>query len=80
MIRRFVIPLALGLLAVSTGLGSWLAARAGQTDAARLLVVSSVGALLVAFLGSVVAALIPLLLLLLFHCPQTLSSKSIVHP
>ncbi len=52
------------LVAVSTGLGSWLAARAGQTDAARLLVVSSVGALLVAFLGSVVAALIPLLLLL----------------
>ena len=52
------------LVAVSTGLGTWLAARAGQTDAARLLVVSSVGALLVAFLGSVVAALIPLLLLL----------------
>jgi H+/Cl- antiporter ClcA len=51
------------LVAVSTGLGTWLAARAGQTDAARLLVLSSVGALMVAFLGSLVAALIPLLLL-----------------
>lgn len=51
------------LVAASAGLGAWIAGRAGTPEAARLLVLSSIGALLVAFLGSLVPVAIPLLML-----------------
>lgn len=52
------------LVAFATSLGLWAAHRAGTShEAAELLALASVGALLVAFLGSVVPVLIPLLLL-----------------
>ena len=51
------------LVATSIGLGTWAAARAGLGERGRLLALASAGALLVAFLGSLIALAIPLLLL-----------------
>jgi len=52
------------LLAASAAIGGWAAAKA-KTDLQRqLLILASVGALLVAFLGSFMMVLVPLLLLL----------------
>lgn len=51
------------LVAFSAGLGTWVAARATTGPAGRVLVLASVGALLVAFFGSLVAMAIPLLIL-----------------
>lgn len=49
------------LMAFAAGLGAWVAARAATAGGA--LVLASVGALLVAFFGSLIPLLIPLLLL-----------------
>jgi H+/Cl- antiporter ClcA len=51
------------LVALSLAIGSWLAGRSRAGDDTKALVVASVGALLVAFLGSLVPVLIPLVLL-----------------
>jgi H+/Cl- antiporter ClcA len=51
------------LVAISLAIGSWLAGRSHAGDDAKALVVASMGALLVAFLGSLVPVLIPLVLL-----------------
>lgn len=51
------------LVGFAAGLGAWVAARAAPGPAGRLLVLSSAGALLVAFFGSLVAVLIPLAIL-----------------
>ena len=51
------------LVALAAGLGAWVAARAKLGEAGRLLVLTSVGALLVAFLGSLIPLAIPLLLM-----------------
>lgn len=50
------------LVAFSAGLGAWVAARTTTGPAGRMLVLASVGALLVAFFGSLVAMAIPLLI------------------
>ena len=52
------------LVAISSGLGLWLASRAKLGPAAKLLEVASIGALLVAFLGSYVLVALPLVMLL----------------
>lgn len=53
------------LVAFATSIGLWVALRARVASPLRqVLVVSSVGALLVAFLGSMVMVLVPLLLLI----------------
>ena len=51
------------LMGFAAGLGAWVAARAALGPAGEVLVLASVGALLVAFFGSVIPVLIPLLLL-----------------
>jgi H+/Cl- antiporter ClcA len=51
------------LVAVSMGLGAWVGSRAGTSEAAKVLILASVGALLVAFFGSLVALAIPLLVM-----------------
>jgi H+/Cl- antiporter ClcA len=51
------------LVALSLAVGSWLAGRARASDDAQALTFASVGALLVAFVGSLVPILIPLVLL-----------------
>ena len=51
------------LVGFSAGLGAWVAARATPGPAGRLLVLSSAGALLVAFFGSLACLAIPLLIL-----------------
>jgi H+/Cl- antiporter ClcA len=51
------------LVAVATGLGAWAAGRSGLGPGARVLVLASVGALLVAFFGSLIPILIPLAIL-----------------
>ncbi|HXE10274.1 MAG TPA: chloride channel protein [Verrucomicrobiae bacterium] len=51
------------LVMLSTGLGTWIAAKTGLQKVVQLLILASVGALLVAFCGSVIPILIPLLLL-----------------
>jgi H+/Cl- antiporter ClcA len=51
------------LVAISSGLGIWIAGRAGKMEAAKLLVLSSVGALLVGFFGSLFPILIPIIIL-----------------
>jgi H+/Cl- antiporter ClcA len=51
------------LLAASTGIGGWVASRIKLGGEKRTLILASVGALLVAFLGSIVMALVPLLIL-----------------
>jgi H+/Cl- antiporter ClcA len=52
------------LVALSAGVGLWLAGRGRVGPATRVLTLASVGALLVAFIGSLLAIGIPLLLLL----------------
>jgi H+/Cl- antiporter ClcA len=51
------------LMAASAAIGAWIAARRGLDDDHSLLVLASVGALLVAFLGSIVMVAVPLILL-----------------
>lgn len=51
------------LVATAVALGAWAAAQAGLGERGRLLALASAGALLVAFLGSLLAIAIPLLLL-----------------
>ncbi len=51
------------LVMVSMGLGAWFAGKAKLGRAAELLVLASMGALLVVFVGSLVMVLLPLLLL-----------------
>jgi H+/Cl- antiporter ClcA len=51
------------LVATATALGAWASARNGLGEGGRLLALASAGALLVAFLGSLLAIAIPLLLL-----------------
>lgn len=51
------------LIAVATGLGAWAASRAEAVSEVQILVLCSVGALLVAFFGSLVPVVIPLLVL-----------------
>lgn len=51
------------LVALAAGLGAYTAGHARLGERGRVLVVASVGALLVAFLGSLIALLIPLILL-----------------
>ena len=52
------------LVALSSCVGIWLAGKASVKQNTELLVVSGVGALLVAFFGSLVPAIIPILLIL----------------
>jgi len=52
------------LMAASAALGAWAAGKAGMDSTKSLLILSSIGALLVAFLGSMFMALVPLLILL----------------
>jgi len=49
------------LVALAMGLGGWFAARANLGAASGVLVAASIGALLVAFFGSLIALAIPLL-------------------
>jgi H+/Cl- antiporter ClcA len=51
------------LVALSFAIGSWLAGHSHAGDDTKALVLASVGALLVAFVGSIVPVVIPLLLL-----------------
>jgi H+/Cl- antiporter ClcA len=51
------------LVALCSGFGVWVAGKAGMQDKQQLLLLCGVGALLVAFFGSLVPAVIPLLLL-----------------
>ena len=51
------------LIAISSGIGIWLAQRAKKMETAKLLVLSSVGALLVGFFGSLLPILIPIIIL-----------------
>lgn len=51
------------LMGLSIGIGVWLAQKSGTMKAAGLYALTSVGALLVAFLGSLIPLAIPLLLL-----------------
>ena len=51
------------LVGLSAGLGGWAAARVDTGPPGRALVLASVGALLVAFFGSLIALLIPVLIL-----------------
>lgn len=51
------------LVALASGLGTWAAARAQLGAAGAVLVAASVGALLVAFFGSLIPLAIPLLIL-----------------
>jgi len=51
------------LVALSTAIGLWLASKTREDKSAKLLALSSVGALLVAFFGSLIPILIPLLIL-----------------
>jgi H+/Cl- antiporter ClcA len=51
------------LVALAMGLGTWLGARASMGPLGQLLALASVGALLVAFLGALIAMAIPLLVL-----------------
>ncbi|OGL37080.1 hypothetical protein A3E49_03205 [Candidatus Saccharibacteria bacterium RIFCSPHIGHO2_12_FULL_49_19] len=51
------------LVALSTALGLWLSSKAKMTEVAQLIALSAVGALLVAFMGSLIPVLIPLLIL-----------------
>jgi chloride channel protein, CIC family len=51
------------LVALATGLGAWAAARADVGAPGRLLILASVGALLVAFFGSLIPLAIPVLVL-----------------
>jgi len=51
------------LMALSVAIGAWLAGRSHAGSAAQPLVFASVGALLVAFVGSLVPLLVPLFLL-----------------
>jgi H+/Cl- antiporter ClcA len=51
------------LVGFCAGLGGWVAARAAPGPAGRLLMLASVGALLVAFFGSLVSMAIPLAIL-----------------
>jgi H+/Cl- antiporter ClcA len=50
------------LVAAAVGMGAFVAARANMGPVGKVLVVASVGALLVAFLGSLITLAIPLLL------------------
>ena len=51
------------LVGISSGLGIWFAGRAGKVEASKLLILSSVGALLVGFFGSLLPIIIPILIL-----------------
>lgn len=51
------------LVAISSGIGIWIAQKAKNMKAAKLLILSSVGALLVGFFGSLLPILIPILIL-----------------
>ncbi len=51
------------LVGIASGLGIWFAQKNKTMEAAKLLALSSVGALLVAFLGSLFPILIPILIL-----------------
>lgn len=51
------------LVAISVGIGVWIAQRSGKMESAKLLILSSVGALLVGFFGSLLPILIPVLIL-----------------
>ncbi len=51
------------LVAICSGIGVWFAQKAGKMEAAKLFVISSVGALLVGFFGSLIPTLIPIFLL-----------------
>jgi H+/Cl- antiporter ClcA len=62
------------LVALSIGMAGWLSKRTGESAAVQLLALSAVGALLVAFLGSLVPIILPILLMLkqrdIFTPPQ----------
>lgn len=51
------------LVAITAGLGIWMAYSVKLPNAASLLMLASIGGLLVAFFGSIIPALIPLVLL-----------------
>ena len=51
------------LVAISSGIGIWIAQKAKNMEDAKLLILSSVGALLVGFFGSLLPILIPILIL-----------------
>ena len=51
------------LVAITAGVGIWFAQKAKKMEATKLLVISSVGALLVGFFGSLLPILIPILIL-----------------
>jgi H+/Cl- antiporter ClcA len=59
------------LMAASAAIGAYVANEAHLSETKRLLVLASIGALLVAFLGSLVVVLVPLLMLRKEHRKQS---------
>jgi H+/Cl- antiporter ClcA len=51
------------LVSLSSGLGMWVASKAGLDEQRQLMMLAGVGALLVAFFGSLLLAVVPVLLL-----------------